>query len=251
MLIDCCTFFQENDTFLLRYKTLAPYVDRFVVLEARESHRGIPRALEFAHTDLPNVEYIILDSYPFTGSDDIAAEQREWFGRDYLTYHCGAQSNDLVMLSDCDEIPNLAHLDMNQIYQIATYGNVFAFEQYLSYYYINWRANYKWYGTKLAMRSSFTLLGDIRRMHKDQCVILSDGGWHVSYLGGVSAIQKKLENFCHADMIADSNNIENILMSIAQGKDLFNRGETFTAEYIDTTYPPAIMEFPQFIGTTL
>lgn len=251
MLIDCCAFFQENDTFLLRYSTLSPYVDKFVVLEARESHRGTPRALEFAHAHLPNVRYIVLDSYNIMGNDDASAEKRDWYGRDYLTYYCGALSNDLVMLSDLDEIPNLAPLDMNQIQQIASYDNVFVFEQYLSYYYINWRTNYKWYGTKLAMRKSFNQLGDIRRMHKDQCIVIPDGGWHASYLGGVGAIQKKLENFCHADMVAGSNNIENILMSIAQGKDLFNRGETFTPEYIDTTYPPAIMEFPQFIGTTL
>lgn len=247
-LIDCVTFSSENDVFLLRYKELSPYVDKFIVLEARETHRGKPKALSFAYDHLPKVEHLILDHYPIVGDDDQAASDREWFGRDYFTYHLGAQPTDLIMLSDVDEIPNLSNVDTDQVYALSTYNNVFAFEQYLSYYYINYRADYKWYGTKLAQRKSFSKLGDIRRMHKDQCVVIPNGGWHSSYLGGVSAMQHKMNTFCHADIIKQFNTPENILASIARGVDLFNRGEKFTPEYIDTTYPRSIQEFPQFIG---
>lgn len=250
-LIDCTQYFQEDDVFLLRYKELSPYVDKFIVLEARETHRGKPKSIRFAHSHLPKVEHLILDHYPVDGTDDNAASARDWYGRDYLTYHLGAQPNDWVMISDMDEIPNLESVNWLSTININGYSNVFAFEQYLSYYYINYRADYKWYGTKLAQRKSFNQLGDIRRMHKDQCVVIPDGGWHASYLNGVTAIQNKLESFCHADMVKDANDIENILFAMARGVDLFGRGENFTPQYIDSTYPQHIMEFPQFIGKVL
>lgn len=248
MLIDCCTFHNENDVFLLRYKQLSPYVDKFIVLEARETHRGDPKALNFAYAHLPKVEHLILDQYPISGSDDQAASDREWFGRDYFTYHLGAKPEDWVMLSDVDEIPNI-----NSFYGLNTQlplvdMRCFAFEQYLSYYYINYRADYKWYGTKLARRKSFHKLGNIRRMHKDYCTVIPNGGWHASYLGNVERIQHKMNTFCHADVVRAANTVENVQRSIENGVDMFGRGERFTPQPIDETYPEHIHEFPQFIG---
>jgi beta-1,4-mannosyl-glycoprotein beta-1,4-N-acetylglucosaminyltransferase len=249
-LIDATQFFQENDVFLLRYKELSPHVDKFIVLEARETHRGQRKPLTFAHAHLEKVEYHVLDHYPQIGNDDNAASARDWYARDYITHLLGAQSDDWCMISDMDEIPNLTWMPF--VYANAHVSTqVYAFEQYLSYYYVNWRADYKWYGTKLAQRKSFNLLGDLRRMHKDQCAVIPNGGWHMSYLGGVDYIQNKLQAFCHADMVKDANDIENILFSMARGVDLFGRGETFTPQYIDATYPKHIMEFPQFIGPVL
>lgn len=247
MLIDCCTFYNENDVFLLRYVELFPYVDRFIVLEALETHRGDTKPLYFKYAHFPKVEHLVLDHYPIMGSNDQSASDREWYGRDYITHHLDCAPNDYVMLSDVDEIPNLERLISTGRINTISPHDVVAFEQYLSYYYINHRADYKWYGTKLAQRQAFNLLGDIRRMHMCDCLIVPNGGWHASYLGGIENIQTKMNVFCHRDMVQSANTRENIERSIENGTDMFSRGERFIKVSVDSTFPKNIQDFPQFI----
>ena len=46
-IYDCCIFFNEIDLLQIRLKELYDYVDHFVIVEAEETHRGVPKPLHF------------------------------------------------------------------------------------------------------------------------------------------------------------------------------------------------------------
>lgn len=82
-------------------------VDKFVVLESRMSFRGSKRTLHYPRVinRLPaavvqKVKYVVLDT--LVGNDAWAMEAMQ---RNALFDHAEAQPGDILILSDCDEIP--------------------------------------------------------------------------------------------------------------------------------------------------
>ncbi len=226
-------------------------VDRLIVIEADTTYQGNEKGYTFKHAHLPKVEHIKIQ-YPFSGSGDDIAMRKEWWTRDILTNYLNCAANDWVLLSDVDEIPNpdtlaevIQRIDFHPYSD--DFNSILAFEQYLSYYYANLRASDYWYGTKLARRKSFKSVGDLRRVTKDSCIVLENGGWHMSYLGTPEQRQYKLQNFCHADAV--QNAAQSIEQAAAQGVDYLARSDmqfTWIAPD-DPTLPAIVFEYPEFV----
>ena len=71
-----------------------------------------------------------------------------------------AQDNDLIMLSDNDEIPNLEAINLNEIK-----NNFIIFEQLFFYYKFNLIYDkLKWSGTKACKKKNLTSLSDLRNL---------------------------------------------------------------------------------------
>ena len=67
-IIDTTTFFEEHLMMDLRFNILDPFVDQFVVCEARFSHSGKEKEIKFNKKDYPKFEekilHIIIDDDP-------------------------------------------------------------------------------------------------------------------------------------------------------------------------------------------
>ena len=121
MLYDCFTFFNELDILEIRLNEMDSVVDRFVLVEARKTFQGADKPLYFEENKLryspflDKIEHIVID---FPDNNDryrqakSAAWAREYFQRDQIARGLkSAGANDLILVSDVDEIVKASCLD--------------------------------------------------------------------------------------------------------------------------------------------
>ena len=166
-------------------------VDYFVIVEANRKHTGEPkdfnllkRADDFKDF-FPKIRYVAADlsQVPFKGTGDWAIENAQ---RNAIANGTGdAADDDLIMISDLDEIPApdiFRRLQENQIALVAPVVlplsladkgitcpaqllvpasafldvGAIVMEQEFFYYYFDWSSKDKWYGTTLTKRKNLT-----------------------------------------------------------------------------------------------
>lgn len=126
---DCCMFLNENDLFEIRLNTHWNFVDKFVVIEAGETHTGDPKPFNFDHERFKKYsEKLIyvkfdnfqdeIDKYSTLLLDAVAIRDRgptmttdDWirnnFQANYLykvLMDLGAKDDDIVYISCLDEL---------------------------------------------------------------------------------------------------------------------------------------------------
>ena len=132
-IFDCCIFFDEKMLLNLRMNILNQYVDKFVVVEANFTHSGKYKKFNFNINDyynfkdkiiyiqvkdLPNNLFEIRENLTKNQIDEIKIKNAliiENFHRDkILEGLIKANNDDLILISDVDEIPNLENLKHSQ-----------------------------------------------------------------------------------------------------------------------------------------
>ena len=209
-IFDCFMYFDEEMILDLRLNILNKYVDYFVIVESTFTHRGEKRELKFNQNKFKHFKdkiiYLIYDQIPENIEDintkDTENEKsrklimnaifRENGQRNFISKGLkSAESEDIVLISDVDEIPNLKNLNFNQINQ-----KIFLFEQDMFYYKFNLKLpNLSWKGTK-GCRKKYLKNPQWLRNIKDRkypfyridaffsekkfinCKIIKNGGWH-------------------------------------------------------------------------
>jgi hypothetical protein len=276
MIIDCFTFFNELDLLEIRLNTLKDEVDRFVLVESTRTHQGKSKPLYFSENrsrfkDFENrITVIVVDDFP--ENPDNSAWVFEHHQRNCILRGLrNCQPDDLILISDVDEIPNPATIS-----SLLGDSTMMIFRQKMYYYYLNCinstaSNKYSWNGTiKIRYKDigipqelreiSMRLMGLqnnklIHRLYwkawayfnltlKNIRIDSIDmGGWHFSYLGGTEAIIKKIEAFAHTEYNNNHyKNAENIENAINHGQDIFGRDFQYNFVPIDNTYPDYIKD---------
>ena len=229
----------------LRLAETAPLVDRWVLVESALTHSGNVKPLhyitEHRHDPAiaPYAERIIVvhADLPKAASPN----SRENIQRAAITdglHAAGVQPDDWVLMSDLDEVPSADAI--GRVLQADRPG-VYVFAQRLSYYYLNCLAdNQPWHGTRMVRWGEVPNLQALRFMTGHT---VNNGGWHMSYLGGVAAIQDKVQAYLHQEFnLPEYTAAEHIAACLAEGRDLFGReGHTYTITPLDDTYPAAVV----------
>ena len=268
MIIDVCLFNDENELFNERFRSLCDVIDKFVVVEYSKTFSGKTKNQKFdfskfTHTELKKISYHFLQSpEPIQMSD----AQRTGFTHPRETFYwkhseqqpgslelgvrreiaqrdniinilCEfATDDDIIIVSDVDEIPNKK--------QIMSYkdklGNFpYYFEMDWRIFYSNFKCDEKWYGsyiTNLQVIKKYSV--DLLRVGSSvfpfrEELKISDGGMHLSYLGGIPAIRKKLKSLPYQGLRAELTKhliqffpiILKVMMN--QGKDILFQGRHF------------------------
>tara|TARA_B100001109_G_scaffold118377_1_gene96522 strand:+ start:308 stop:1177 length:870 start_codon:yes stop_codon:yes gene_type:complete len=222
-------YFDEDIVLNLRLNTLNQYVDYFVIVESVYTHRGERRSLKF---DLKRYEkfkekiiYLIYDKEPkgidIVNDDDnesikstkyiLNAIKRENGQRNFIeTGLSKASEEDIIMVSDVDEIPNLSKMDFKNIS-----NKIYLFKQDMFYYKFNLQIpNFKWVGTKASKKKNLISPQWLRNI-KDRkypfyrldtlfsqtkytnIKFINHGGWHFSNIKTASEIEYKLKSYLH------------------------------------------------------
>ncbi len=240
MLYDCVIFFNELELLELRMRELDSVVDRFVVVEAPVTFSGKPKALVFAENRelfsswSSRIVHVVVKDMPRTGD----AWAREHHQRDAIRRGLsGAAGDDVIMISDVDEIPSAA-----AIRRWRPEMGACRFEQLFCYYWINCVGG-TWTGTRILPKSHVDRFGDIGKIRRLECAVLRGGGWHFSYLGGATAIRCKLAAFSHQDLNRPEFTGERHLARVTSlGLDLFGRaGMRFQFCELDERFPSAVL----------
>ena len=137
MVIDCIPFFDELDLLEVRLNELNNIVDVFLITEATLTFSGHPKALCFMENKErfsafgSKIRHVVIDKYDSVDTTDAWAMDR-WQKVQGLG-GCGLQKGDIVIYSDCDEIPKAVKVRefIESDYPIAT------MEMPLYYYWMN------------------------------------------------------------------------------------------------------------------
>jgi beta-1,4-mannosyl-glycoprotein beta-1,4-N-acetylglucosaminyltransferase len=194
MIIDCITFYDGIEVLEIRLNALAPYIGKFVICESPYDMVGKSKPLIFNENkdrfkDF-NITHLIVPDHP----DHMFPKWEPYYYQiDYIMEGLkDAQPDDMIFLSDFDEIPNMTNYQMKEGY----------FRQVLYYYYLNaYTGEYKWYGTTATFMKNIINLRSIRQ-HNKRTPIVGEG-WHFSYVCSEEDIIKKIESFCHRELDND------------------------------------------------
>lgn len=144
-LYDCFIFNNETDLLEIRLNILDDYVDYFVIIESSETFTGLKKKLFFNIENYPKFKdkiiYGVINKFPKNGT----AWQNEDYQRNYISKLLeNANSEDFIMISDLDEIPNLKNINLLDYDE-----KLIVFEQRLFLYKLNYgEAKPSWHGTR-------------------------------------------------------------------------------------------------------
>lgn len=232
-LFDCFLYNGEDKMLNFRLHELDCYVDKFIIVEGAYTFKGDPKPLKFDVKKFAKfadkIIYKSCNISPLSNAWSNETNQRNYLKEGFRNIEL--TTNDVIMLSDVDEIPDLTFV--KQIKNTPYSGVNTSFHNFY-YYNINCRKKGKWPGTvfinaglfheKLNFnfdvlrnaRHSFPLIGT----HQDY----SSGGWHFSYFGDTDYIINKIKSFSHQEYNNEKyTNPEIITELIKNKKDLFFR----------------------------
>ncbi len=228
-IFDCFMFYDEDVVLDIRLNSLRNFVDYFVIVESKFYHNGKKRDLKFdinRYSEFKNkIIYIVQDEElqnleKINENDDEGmissklisnAHKRENFQRNLIINGLNkANEDDLIIISDVDEIPNLKDLN------IAIVKNkIVIFEQNIFYYKLNrYLEGFVWYGSKACKKKNLkspqwlrniknkkfnfwrldTFFSEKKYINK---IYIKDGGWHFSNLKKPIDIEVKLKSYLH------------------------------------------------------
>ena len=172
-IFDCFMYYDEEMILDLRLNYLNNYVDEFVIVESSYTHSGKNRDLLFDIKKFlkfkNKINYIVLNKPPLdlykineADSEDkknskfiLNAVKRENLQRNTITEGLkSALPDDLIIISDVDEIPNL---EKNNVKEIK--NKIILFKQKFYYYKFNLKMNnFFWHGSKAIKKKILSLL---------------------------------------------------------------------------------------------
>ena len=169
-IFDCFMYFDEEIVLDLRLNTLNEYVDYFVIVESSFNHRGEKRELKFNLKKFEKfskkIIYLVYDKVPqkiepINSTDNEDEKSRKYIFNAYLRENAQrnyiveglnhADPNDIILVSDVDEIPNLEKINFNKISE-----KLIFFNQSMFYYKFNLKLpNLIWTGTKACKKKIY------------------------------------------------------------------------------------------------
>jgi len=226
MIFDCFKFFNEFELIELRFMTLDSLVNYFVLVEANKTHTGKPKEFLFEKKKykyakyLDKIIYVKVEDLPDYSIDDIWLAEN--FQRNCIMRGLEgvAKKGDKIIISDADEIPN-----SETIRGCLNLTNPVAMIQKLFYYYVNCLQNQPWWGSALGTYGEFKVPQELRNMARGGSNLISNGGWHYSFMGGPEKIKIKVENIAESHLIInDVGSLNDIERKINTQQDLWGRG---------------------------
>ena len=228
-IFDCFMFYDEELLLDIRLNILDRYVDFFVIVESEYFHNGKKRELKFDINKFRKFQnkiiYLIHKNEPngivqLNENDNRAAKSYKLIFNAHLRENAqrnhiiegltNANENDLILISDVDEIPNFNSLDLSKIN-----NQIIIFEQEIFYYKFNrYLPGFKWYGTKACKKKELINPQWLRNIKNKKFsfwrmdtffsrnkyinkFFVINGGWHFSNIKNASDIELKLKSYLH------------------------------------------------------
>ena len=222
-------FYDEELLLDIRLNILDKYVDFFIIVESEYFHNGKKRQLKFDINKFKKFKdkiiYLVHKNEPngvikLNDNDDestksykliLNAHLRENDQRNYISKGLtSADRDDLILISDVDEIPNFDFLNLSKIN-----NQVIMFEQEIFYYKFNrYLPNFTWYGTRACRKKELLSPQWLRNIKskkfpfwrvdtffsKNKYInkyFVKNGGWHFSNIKNANDIELKLKSYLH------------------------------------------------------
>ena len=279
-IFDCFMYFDEDLLLDLRLNVLDKYVDYFIIVESRYNHKGEKRNLRFNIDNFSNfrgkIIYLIYDDIPkgikeIKDEEDQNLKSRKLILNAYLRENAqrnfiinglnNATDEDIILISDLDEIPNLEGVFFKQIK-----NKIILFKQSMFYYKLNLKApGINWVGTKCCRKRDLVTPQWLRNI-KDKKYpiyrfdilfsknkynnlrIIDNGGWHFTNIKSPKEILLKLSSYLHhiefdlnplnEEQIESLINKRKAIYDLNTDKKIQKFGEGQNLEKVDLSYLP-------------
>ena len=219
-------YFDEDLILDLRLNVLSKFVSKFVICEANFNHNGTKKKLLFDKRKFSKfadkIIYLPLENQPNNLKKINEADSsflkntktldnaliRENYQRNFLQSGLkDFDENDLIAISDLDEIPNLENFKYE--------NKITFFEQKMFYYKLNLvYPNFIWFGSKICKKKHLISPQWLRNIKskiypywrvdtyfskKKYCDLgfVKNGGWHFTNIKSHELIDYKMKNFLH------------------------------------------------------
>ena len=231
----------------LRFNILNENVYKFIVIESSFSHSGKKKKFNFDINDYPKFKdkiiYLKIDKEPINLYGDMEVSKDPIYKRlnsikrieqsyDFMMKGIiNASDEDLIIISDNDEIPNL---NSNKFKK--SNKKFYIFKQLLFYYKFNLlHETMPWFGSKACKKKylkSFSNLRNLKNkkypfwridtyfsnLKETSLDIIGDGGWHFTNIKTPEDLYIKMKNFGHHDEFDESKlTIEDLRKKIDNG----------------------------------
>ena len=228
-IYDCFMYYDEDLLLDIRLNALEKYVKKFVITEATYTHNGTKKKLNFNIQNFKKfkdkIDYIVVDQQPpdirkLDEKDNAKIKEeklilngmaRDYFQRENLKKGLkNLDKDDLVIISDLDEVPNLENLRIDKIND-----NIIIFQQKMFYYKLNLLyEDFIWAGSKAVKYKNFISPQWLRNIKSRKYPFwrldvffskkkysnlhyVDNGGWHFTCIRKPEDLVKKLLNFAH------------------------------------------------------
>ncbi len=249
-IFDCFMYFDEEVVLDVRLNVLSKYVDYFVIVESIYTHKGEKRELLFNHKKFQKFKdkiiYLVYDESPKNIEQILINDNENEKSKKYIFNAAfrengqrnfilkgleKASSDDLILISDVDEIPNLENLDIKKIKE-----KIILFKQDMFYYKFNLKLpDLVWTGTK-ACKKKYLKSPQWLRNIKDRkypiyrldtifsktkyisIKFINQGGWHFSNIKTAAEIEHKLKSYLHHREFDENPMSKNEISEIIKNK---------------------------------
>ena len=251
-IIDCFMYYDEDLVLDIRLNTLNKYVSFFVICEANFNHNGTKRDFRFNIENFSKFKekiiYIPLEQQPLNlktiKEEDSKllknskildnALLRENFQRNYLGKEIEKfNDNDLILISDLDEIPNLENFTYK--------AKITFFEQKMFYYKLNLlQENFIWHGSRISKKKHLIDPQWIRNIKSKKYPLwklnilfsktkynninfIKDGGWHFTNIKSAEEIDNKFKNYLrHLEYEESGLKVDDVRKIISEKKIIYD-----------------------------
>ena len=250
-IYDCTTYYSEDMMLDLRFNILNEHVHKFVVIESTYSHSGNKKKLNFNINNYSKfkdkiiykvIDYEPNDLHKISNESPNYLKRLNSVKRIELSYNFmenatrEADDQDLIILSDNDEIPNL-----NSTLFKNSKKNLIIFKQLFFYYKFNLLYEIMpWFGSRACKKEnlkSFSWLKNIKNkkypfwridayfspLKNINLEIINDGGWHFTNIKSPDEVYEKMKNFGHHDEFDVSGiTLEEVKKKMKEKKVFYN-----------------------------
>ena len=258
-IYDCFSYWDEDLLLELRLSILDKFVDYFVIVEGNKTWQNNAKKLRFKIDNFSKYKkkiiYIPVEDLP-DGDDPYL---RENYQRNAILRGINTASNDdLIIISDLDEIPN-----PEKILLFNSSDRYAVFKQKHFYYKLNLQSQKTpyWYGSRICVKKflkSPQWLRELKfkkrpfwRLDKLRLNnIIDNGGWHFCNLKNAEQLLYKYKNLCETNDPYNFNEkidekylqLDEIKKRINLGHDIIGRKEIYEAQKLDDSFPKYILE---------
>ncbi|KAF1798259.1 glycosyltransferase family 17 protein [Mucor lusitanicus] len=224
---DAIIFSVELDLLEIRIKELWNVVDTFVILESNATFTGVAKNLTFNQHKkrfqfaASKIHHVIIDQYALpAGEGPFYNEGKMREAMDQALVDAGAKTNDLIIMSDVDELPRAQTIDIISSCQgvpeklhLQLRNYMYSFEFYVDS--SSWRAHVVKYNAGHTFYTHGQITEDL----------LSDAGWHCSFcFRTIQEFQFKMKSYSHSDRVSNDGllSADRIQQTICDGTDIFD-----------------------------
>jgi hypothetical protein len=214
-IYDCFPFYNELDLLELRLTELYEKVDHFVLVEADTTYTSRPKPFYFEENKQRYSQF--LDKIIHIKVTDMPRNPDAWvndvFQRNQIARGIvDADPDDLILISDCDEIIRPEALD----YMKTSNQSLFALRMTLHNFKFNYmklnpdryspwsmagkRSFFDEIGADAFRQLRFQFFDKPYQFKNDGCEVIEHAGWHFGYMGDKEWLLDKAQSFAHTEV---------------------------------------------------